>query len=72
MKAYRGVIQDGVVVLLDGTLPEGAHVTVTIGEGELLRATISNALSRPRKQRIRLQPQTMVLPSDEPTTPETS
>lgn len=56
MKAYRGIIQDGVVVLTDSKLPEGAVVTVTVGEAELLRATIKSALSRPKKLKIRLNP----------------
>ena len=56
MKAYRGIVQEGVVVLTDSKLPEGAIVTVTVGEAELLRATIRNALSRPKKLRIRLNP----------------
>ena len=56
MKAYRGIVQDGVVVLTDSKLPEGAVVTVTIGEAELLRATIRSALSRPKKLKIRLNP----------------
>jgi hypothetical protein len=56
VKAYRGIVQEGVVVLTDCKLPEGAVVTVTVGEAELLRATIRNALSRPKKMRIRLNP----------------
>jgi len=56
VKAYRGIVQDGVVVLTDSKLPEGAVVTVTVGEAELLRATIRSALSRPKKLKIRLNP----------------
>jgi hypothetical protein len=56
VKAYKGIVQDGVVVLLDSKLPEGAVVTVTVGEGELLRATIHSALSRPKKAKIRINP----------------
>ena len=56
MKAYRGIVQEGVVVLTDSKLPEGAVVTVTVGEAELLRATIKSALSRPKKIRLRLNP----------------
>ena len=56
MTAYRGIVQDGVVVLTDSKLPEGAVVTVTVGEAELLRATIRSALSRPKKLKIRLNP----------------
>lgn len=58
MKAYKGIIEDGVVVLIGGRLPEGTVVTVTVGEAELLRATIASALRRPRKPRIRLKPAT--------------
>ncbi|GGQ96160.1 MULTISPECIES: hypothetical protein [Deinococcus] len=57
MRAYRGIIEDGVVVLQDGArLPEGTLVTVTVGEAELLRATITSAFRRPNKVRIRLKP----------------
>lgn len=59
MKAYKGVVQNGVIVLEGAKLPEGATVTVTIGEGELLRATITNAFTPPKKERrarIRLNP----------------
>ena len=57
MRAYKGIIEDGVVVLQDGArLPEGTLVTVTVGEAELLRATITSALRGPRKVRIRLKP----------------
>jgi hypothetical protein len=57
MKAFRGVVKNGVVVLERGKLPEGTVVTVTASEGEVLRATISNAF-RPRKrpEKIRLRP----------------
>jgi hypothetical protein len=59
VKAYKGVVQNGVVVLEKAKLPEGAVVTVTVGEGELLRATITNAFTPPKKEkraRIRLNP----------------
>ncbi|NJK43690.1 MAG: hypothetical protein HC933_04900 [Pleurocapsa sp. SU_196_0] len=59
MKAYKGVVQNGVIVLEKAKLPEGAVVTVTVGEGELLRATITNAFTPPKKEkraRIRLNP----------------
>ena len=59
MKAYKGVVRDGVIVLEGAKLPEGAVVTVTIGEGELLRATITSAFAPPKKERrtrIRLNP----------------
>lgn len=60
MKAYKGVVVDGVVVLEGVKLPDGTVVTVTVGEAELLRATISNALrirrSKRAKVRIKTQP----------------
>ena len=59
MKAYKGVVQNGVIVLEKAKLPEGTTVTVTVGEGELLRATIANAFTPPKKEkrtRIRLNP----------------
>ena len=58
MRAYRGIVKDGVIVLEHGArLPEGAVVTVTVGEGEILRATLRNALTpRERKVKVRLRP----------------
>jgi hypothetical protein len=57
MKAYRGVVKDGVIVLERGKLPEGAIVTVTIGDGELVRATITSAFTPKKKPaRIPLRP----------------
>lgn len=58
MKAYKGVVENGVVVVIGGRLPEGTVVTVTVGEGELLRARITNVLKRPRKVKVRLKPNT--------------
>ncbi|GGR50138.1 hypothetical protein GCM10008959_09090 [Deinococcus seoulensis] len=58
MKAYKGVVENGVVVIIGGRLPEGTVVTVTVGEGELLRARITNVLKRPRKVKVRLKPNT--------------
>jgi hypothetical protein len=38
-------------------LPEGAIVTVTIGETEILRATLRNALQpKERKVKVKLRP----------------
>lgn len=56
MRAYKGVVENGVVVVIGTRLPEGTVVTVTVGEGELLRARITNVLKRPRKVRVRLKP----------------
>jgi len=58
MRAYKGIIENGVVVVIGARLPEGTVVTVTVGEGELLRARILGVLKRPRKVRIRLKPTT--------------
>ncbi|GAA5533199.1 hypothetical protein E5F05_09915 [Deinococcus metallilatus] len=56
MRAYKGIVENGVVVLIGARLPEGTVVTVTVGEAELLRARITSALNRPRKVRVRLKP----------------
>ena len=58
MRAYRGTVHNGVVRLEEGVkLPEGAVVTVTIGETELLRATLRNALQpKERKVKVKLRP----------------
>ena len=54
MRAYRGFVKDGKVVLAEGVqLPEGATVTVTIGEAEYVRATLRSALRRNRRRRSR-------------------
>ena len=60
MRAYRGVVRAGVVRLEEGVrLPEGANVTVTVGEAELVRAALRSALTRnPRRRtRARLRPE---------------
>lgn len=59
MRAYRGIVDEGVVRLEEGVrLPEGAVVTVTVGEAELVRATLRSALRRNarRRSRGRLRP----------------
>ncbi|GGM05377.1 hypothetical protein [Deinococcus aerophilus] len=56
MRAYKGIVENGVVVVVGTRLPEGTVVTVTVGEGELLRARITNVLKRPRKVRVRIKP----------------
>lgn len=56
MRAYRGrVVAGGGQVLLDEgvRLPEGAVVTVTIGEAEFIRATLRSALRRNTRRRSR-------------------
>ncbi|MBS3965818.1 MAG: hypothetical protein KGZ60_00990 [Truepera sp.] len=54
MRAYRGLVQGGKVILPEGVeLPEGAVVTVTIGEAELIRAQLRLALRRNLRHRAR-------------------
>ena len=54
MRAYRGLVEDGVVKLPEGAhLPEGAVVTVTIGEAEYLRARLRRVLKRNVRRRSR-------------------
>lgn len=56
MRAYKGVVENGVVVVIGARLPEGTVVTVTVGETELLRARITNVIKRSRRVRVRLKP----------------
>lgn len=57
MRAYKGVVENGVVVVIGTRLPEGTTVTVTVGETELLRARISNVIQRSsRKVKVRVKP----------------
>lgn len=63
MKAYQGIIEGGVVVLRGVRLPEGTTVTVTVSDGELWRARITNIIrdsSGKVKAKLRppLQPET--------------
>lgn len=54
MKAYRGLVKDGKVILAEGvSLPEGAVVTVTIGEAEHIRATLQSRLKRNVRRRVK-------------------
>jgi hypothetical protein len=54
MRAYKGLVRNGQVVLAEGVeLPEGAIVTVTIGEAEYIRATLRSALRRNARRRSR-------------------
>ena len=56
MRAYRGVVKDGKVELVDSKLPDGTQVTVTVGEPELLIATLLHWLRRGRLVRVGLGP----------------
>ncbi len=54
MRAYRGVVRGASVELEEGVrLPDGAVVTVTIGEAEFIRATLRSALRRNSRRRSR-------------------
>ncbi|MDZ7801285.1 MAG: hypothetical protein U5K81_10905 [Trueperaceae bacterium] len=57
MRAYRGIVDRGVVRLEEGVrLPEGAVVTVTVSEAELMRAALRSALRRNARRRSRARP----------------
>lgn len=52
MKAYKGLVQDGKIILAEGVeLPEGAVVTVTLGETEYLKAKVRASLLRKSSKR---------------------
>jgi uncharacterized lipoprotein YbaY len=54
VRAYKGLVERGKVVLAEGVeLPEGAVVTVTIGEAEYIRASLRAALRRNVRRRAR-------------------
>ncbi|QRN79983.1 MAG: hypothetical protein JK586_17870 [Nocardiopsis sp. BM-2018] len=54
MRAFKGIVRDGRVELAEGVeLPDGTIVTVTVGETELLRATVRAALRRNTRRRSR-------------------
>ncbi len=54
MRAYKGLVKDGQIIVAEGVeLPEGAVVTVTIGEAEYIRARIRSALKRNLRRRSR-------------------
>ena len=51
MRAYKGLVKDGKVILAEGVhLPEGATVTVTIGEAEYIKSSLRSALLRNRRR----------------------
>lgn len=52
MRAYKGLVQNGKIILAEGVdLPEGTVVTVTVGEAELMRAKLRSALKRNVRKR---------------------
>lgn len=54
MRAYKGIVREGVIVPVEGArLPEGAVVTITIGEAEYLRARLRASLRRSTRRRAR-------------------
>lgn len=56
MRAYKGLVKNGKVIMPENvTLPEGAVVTVTIGEAEYIRATLRSALRRNIRRRTRVR-----------------
>lgn len=53
MRAYKGIVKEGKIELAEGvTLPEGAVVTVTLGEAELVRASLASVLLRRATKRV--------------------
>lgn len=65
MRAYKGMVKDGKIILAEGVeLPEGAHVTITIGEAEFIRASLNDlqvSLRRNVRKRVKAAPG-LVLP----------
>jgi uncharacterized lipoprotein YbaY len=56
VRAYKGLVQDGKIILAEGVeLPEGAVVTVTLGETEYLRAKVRASLLRRTSKRSRVR-----------------
>jgi hypothetical protein len=56
VRAYKGLVQDGKIILAEGVeLPEGAVVTVTLGETEYLRAKVRASLLRKTSKRSRVR-----------------
>ena len=56
MRAYKGLVKDGKVVLAEGVeLPEGAVVTITIGEAEYIKASLRSALLRNHRRKAKVR-----------------
>ena len=52
MRAFKGIVREGKIELPEGThLPDGTLVTVTVGEAELIRASLAAALRRTSSRR---------------------
>lgn len=55
MRAYKGLVRDGKIILAEGTeLPEGAIVTVTIGETEYLKSKVRASLNKRKPKKSSL------------------
>jgi hypothetical protein len=66
MRAYKGLVQDGKIILAEGVeLPEGAVVTITIGETEYLKSKVIASLGK-RKSKIKVRMPVMVTELLEP------
>ncbi len=53
MRAFKGIVKDGKIELAEGVqLPDGAVVTVTVGEAELIRASLAAALRRGNRRQV--------------------
>jgi hypothetical protein len=56
MRAYKGLVKDGKIILAEGAeLPEGAVVTITIGEAEYIKASLRSALLRNQRRRSKVR-----------------
>lgn len=57
MRAYKGLVKDGKIVLAEEVkLPEGAVVTVTISEAEYIRAKLQDTLKQNTVRRSNINP----------------
>ncbi len=56
MRAYKGLVKDGKIILAEGAeLPEGAVVTITIGEAEYIKASLRSALLRNQRRKAKVR-----------------
>ena len=66
MRAYKGLVQNGKIILAEEVeLPEGAVVTITIGETEYLKSKVWASLGK-RKSKIKSRLPVMVAELLEP------